>query len=166
MTEFAPQDPGYQAIARASFGEPGLMQALGIEPVELAPQCVLEAIADSQPLQQHGYLHGALIGAALDCAGGYAALTLMPPRSEVLTTEYKINFVAAAQDERLIARGRVIEPGRTRTLTVCHRQAFRRRDGAKTPCAGMPAIADSHPAAAMRVRSALRPPTSSFANQP
>jgi acyl-coenzyme A thioesterase PaaI-like protein len=62
----------------------------------------------------------------------------MPPRSEVLTTEYKINFVAAAQDERLIARGRVIEPGRTRTLTVCHRQAFRRRDGAKTPCAGMP----------------------------
>jgi acyl-coenzyme A thioesterase PaaI-like protein len=72
MTEFAPQDPDHQAIVRARFGERGLMQALGIEPVELAPgQCVLEAIADSRPLQQHVYFHGALIGAALDCAGGY-----------------------------------------------------------------------------------------------
>ena len=48
----------------------------------------------------------------LDCAGGYAAYSLMPPDSEVLTTEYKMNFLAAAEGERLIARGKVIKPGR------------------------------------------------------
>jgi uncharacterized protein (TIGR00369 family) len=136
MTEFAPQDPDYQAVVRASFARQGLMQALGIELVELAPgQCVLESSADSRLSQQHGYFHGALIGATLDCAGGYAALSLMPPASEVLTTEYKINFVAAAKGERLIARGRVIKPGRT--LTVCRAEASCHQNGSETLCAVM-----------------------------
>ncbi len=69
----------------------------------------------------------------LDCAGGYAAHSLMPPGAEVLTTEYKINFVAAARGERLIARGRVIKPGRRLTITTA--EAFCRRDGAEHLCA-------------------------------
>ena len=71
----------------------------------------------------------------LDCAGGYAAYSLMPPGSEVLTTEYKVNFLAAAEGERLIARGRVIRPGRT--LTVATAEAFCERDGAEQLCAVM-----------------------------
>jgi uncharacterized protein (TIGR00369 family) len=136
MTEFAPQNPDYQAVVRASFARQGLMQALGIELVELAPgQCVLEASADSRLSQQHGYFHGALIGAALDCAGGYAGLSLMPLGSEVLTTEYKINFVAAAEGEALLARGRVIRPGRR--LTVTQREAFCVQGGEPRLCAVM-----------------------------
>ena len=69
----------------------------------------------------------------LDCAGGYAAYSLMPAGTDVLTTEYKINFVAAAEGERLIARGRVIKPGRT--LTVAMAEAFCRRDGSEHLCA-------------------------------
>ena len=57
----------------------------------------------------------------------------MPAGSDVLTTEYKINFVAAAEGERLIARGRVIKPGRT--LTVAIAEAFCRRDGSEHLCA-------------------------------
>lgn len=110
MTEFEPGDPDYADVVRASFAQQGLMQALGIELAEIAPgACVLEVAADPKLAQQHGYFHGALIGAMLDCAGGYAALSLMPPGSNVLTTEYKINFLTAASGARLVARGRVIK---------------------------------------------------------
>ena len=112
------------------------MRALGIELVEVAPgRCVLEAAADPRLTQQQGFFHGALIGAMLDCAGGYAAHSLMPPGSDVLTTEYKINFIAAAEGERLIARGRVIKPGRT--LTVARAEAFCVRGGVEPLCAVM-----------------------------
>ena len=60
---------------------------------------------------------------------------LMPRGSEVLTTEYKVNFIAAAEGERLIARGRVIKPGRT--LTIAMAEAFGERGGVETACAIM-----------------------------
>jgi uncharacterized protein (TIGR00369 family) len=56
------------------------------------------------------------VSAIADTAAGYAALTLMPPGAGVLTTEFKINLVAPAAGERLLARGRVIKAGRTLTL--------------------------------------------------
>jgi uncharacterized protein (TIGR00369 family) len=134
MSEFEPQNPDFEAVVRASFARQGLMQALGIALVEVSPgRTTLEAVADPRLTQQQGYFHGALIGAMLDCAGGYAAHSLMPPGADVLTTEYKINFVAAARGERLIARGRVIKPGRKLTVTTA--EAFCRRDGALHLCA-------------------------------
>ncbi len=72
-----------------------------------------------------------------ECAGGYAAFSLMPPGSNVLTTEYKINFLTAASGARLVARGRVIKPGRT--LTIAMAEAFCQGAGAgdETRCAVM-----------------------------
>jgi uncharacterized protein (TIGR00369 family) len=134
MSQFEPQNPDFAAAVAASFARQGLMQALGIELAEIGPgRCVLEAAADPKLSQQQGFFHGALIGAMLDCAGGYAAYSLMPAGSDVLTTEYKINFLAAAEGERLIARGRVIRPGRT--LTVALAEAFCRRGSVETVCA-------------------------------
>ena len=51
-----------------------------------------------------------------DSAAGYAALSLMPPGTGVLTTEFKINLLAPAAGDRILARGRVIKAGRTLTL--------------------------------------------------
>lgn len=134
MSDFEPQNPDFAAVVRASFAKQGLMQALAIELTALSPgTCELEAAAHSRLTRQQGFFHGALICAMLDCAGGYAAYSLMPPGTDVLTTEYKVNFVAAALGERLIARGRVIKPGRT--LTVATAEAFCRRDGVDTLCA-------------------------------
>ena len=97
MPSFDAQNPDFVAAVKASFARQGLMQALGIELLDVAPGgCVLGATADPRLTQQQGFFHGALIGAMLDCAGGYAAYSLMPPDSEVLTTEYKVNFIAAA----------------------------------------------------------------------
>jgi len=134
LSQFEPQNPDFAAVVRASFAKQGLRQALGIALIEVAPgRATLEAVADPRLTQQQGFFHGALIGAMLDCAGGYAAYSLMPPGSDVLTTEYKINFVAAAKGERLIARGRVIRPGSR--LTIATAEGFCRRDGAEHLCA-------------------------------
>ena len=136
MAPFAAQNPHYAATVAASFSRQGLMQALGNELVEVTPgACVLAAAADPRLTQQQGLFHGGLIGAMLDSAGGYAAHSLMPPGSEVLITEYKVNFIAAAEGERLIARGRVLKPGRTLTVTMA--EALCARDGVETLCAVM-----------------------------
>jgi uncharacterized protein (TIGR00369 family) len=136
MTTFEPQHTDFAAIVAASFEKQGLMQALGIELIKVEPGlCELRAGWREDLGQQHGYFHGALVGAMLDSAGGYAALSLMPAESEVLTAEYKVNFVAAAQGEELIARGRVIRPGRT--LTVTEAQAYCLQGGVATLCAVM-----------------------------
>ena len=56
------------------------------------------------------------VSAIGETAAGYAALTLMPAGTGVLTTEFKINLLAPAAGERVIARGRVVKAGRTLTL--------------------------------------------------
>jgi uncharacterized protein (TIGR00369 family) len=136
MPPFEPLNPDYAAMVAASFAKQGLMQALGIELVEVSPGlCVLRARVDPRLTQQQGYFHGALVGAMLDSAGGYAAFSLMPAGSEVLTTEYKVNFIAAAKGEALLARGRVVKPGRT--LTVAMAEAFCEQGGVESACAIM-----------------------------
>lgn len=136
MTQFEPAHADYARHVADSFDKQGLMQALGIELAKVEPGlCELRAPFVPALSQQHGYFHGALVGAALDSAGGYAALSLLPPGVEVLTTEYKINFVAAAKGEELIARGRVIKPGRK--LIVTQAEAHCVDGGAATLCAVM-----------------------------
>lgn len=67
--------------------------------------------------QQHGLFHGGVIGAVADSAGGYAAMTLCEPGAEVLSVEYKINFVAPARGTEVLATGRVVRSGRTLIVT-------------------------------------------------
>lgn len=111
------------ARVRASFRRQGLMRLLGAEVVEAeAGQCVIEVPFREELTQQERYFHGALTGAIADNAGGYAALTLAPPDKEVLTVEYKINFLAPAGGEKLVARGEVVSAGRR--LFVCKAEVF------------------------------------------
>ena len=66
--------------------------------------------------QQHGFVHAGAVSAIADSAAGYAALSLMPAGRGVLTTEFKINLVAPAAGDQIVARGRVVKAGRTLTL--------------------------------------------------
>ena len=66
--------------------------------------------------QQHGFVHAGAVSAIADTASGYAALTLMPASAGVLTTEFKINLLAPAKGNRIIAVGKVVKAGRTLTL--------------------------------------------------
>jgi uncharacterized protein (TIGR00369 family) len=75
-------------------------------------------------------LHAGVVIAVVDSACGYAALTLMEEAAEVLTVELKVNLLAPATGESLLARGRVLRSGRT--LTVCSGEAVAVADGTET----------------------------------
>lgn len=85
--------------------------------------------------QQHGFVHGGVVGMIADSAAGYAAMTVMPRGASVLTVEYKMNLVAPAQGDKLVARGEVVRPGRT--LIVTRAEVFGIKAGAETLCAIM-----------------------------
>jgi uncharacterized protein (TIGR00369 family) len=85
--------------------------------------------------QQHGYFHAGMTSAVADSAGGYAGLTLFPAAAEVLTVEFKINLIAPAHGERLVADAHVVRSGRT--LTVCTVDVSCARGGELVPCAIM-----------------------------
>ena len=85
--------------------------------------------------QQHGFVHGGVVGMIADTAAGYAAMTMVPYSASVLTVEYKLNLVAPADGEKLIARGQVVRPGRT--LIVTKAEVFAIKAGKETLCALM-----------------------------
>lgn len=133
---FEPQNPDFEAATRESFARQGLMSHLGIEMVEVRPGFVVLEVPFSRTLtQQHGYFHGGVMGAIGDSAAGYAAFTLTPPGSAVVSVEYKINMTAPGDGERLIARGTVKRAGRT--LIVTNADVFTEKAGTQSLCAAI-----------------------------
>ena len=110
------------------------MRTLQAELADVAPgYCEIRLPFREALSQQHGFFHAGATAAIADSAGGYAAYTLMGPRDSILSVEYKINLLAPARGDLLIARGRVLRPGRR--LTVCQVDVAVRRDGEETLCA-------------------------------
>ncbi len=98
---------------KTSFQAQSMMDTLGARLTDISEGVVeIQApiLAGSQ--QQHGFAHAGLTFAIGDSAAGYAALSMMPPGHEVLTSEMKIHLLAPGRGEILIARGQVIKPGR------------------------------------------------------
>ena len=123
MPQFLAQDPAFDQRVRTSFDRQSLNHTIGARLTRVAAGDVEIEVPFREGLgQQHGFMHGGIVSAIVDSAGGYAALSLTPPGTEVLTVEFKINFVAPAKGERIVARGRVTKPGRT--LTVCAGDVF------------------------------------------
>ena len=115
---FTPSFAGYAARARDSFARQGAMALIGAQIVDVRPGYCAIALAPRREIsQQHGYVHAGIIGAIADSAGGYAGYTLFPEDSSVLTVEFKLNLLAPAAGERLIAEGYVVKPGRTLAIT-------------------------------------------------
>lgn len=109
-----------------SFTAQGLMQTLGAELAQVTRGEVHIAMPFSPRLsQQHGYVHAGAITSIVDSACGYAALTLAAEGHEVVSAEFKINFVRPALGERFLAIGQVENAGRS--LAVCRGEvrAFR-----------------------------------------
>jgi uncharacterized protein (TIGR00369 family) len=113
-----PKDPNFEARVRASFDKQRFMATIGASLARVAPGEVdIEVPVREELTQQHGFLHAGALATAADSACGYAALSLMPPGAAVLSIEFKINMLAPAAGERVVARGRVLKPGRT--ISVC-----------------------------------------------
>jgi uncharacterized protein (TIGR00369 family) len=123
--------PDVQARVRDSFERQGLMRLLGARLDHIGAGRV-HIVLPSRPevTQQHGYVHAGATSAIADSAGGYAALTLFPEGTEVLTVEYKINLLAPAAGDHLLAVGAVRRSGRT--LTVCQLDVYGVAEGTRS----------------------------------
>ncbi len=106
------------AAVRESFERQTIMATLGASLVSVEPgKAVIELPYAPHICQQHGFLHAGVVTTIVDSACGYAAFSLMPKGSAVLTVEFKVNLMAPAKGERFLATGRVVKPGRTLTVT-------------------------------------------------
>ena len=136
LPQFQPRDPGYAERVRASLALQQAMRLIGAEiPVVEPGYTEIHLPFKAEISQQHGFVHGGVVGMIADSAAGYAANTLTPADTSVLTVEYKLNLVAPADGERLVARGEVVKPGRT--LIITKAEVFAIRDGKWTLCALM-----------------------------
>ena len=131
---FEATDPGFEARVRASFGRQGAMTLIGAALARVEPGVAAIELPYRPDLsQQHGFFHGGIVAMIGDSAAGYAAYSLFPADSSILTVEFKLNLVAPADGERLVATGRVKKPGRT--LTICEFKVVAHKAGKATVCA-------------------------------
>lgn len=119
---------------RGNFGRQAMMRTLGAKLTGVAPGKI-EITAPILPLatQQQGFGHAGLTFSIGDSAAGYAALTLLPEDKDVVTSEIKINLLAPALGDRLVARGRVVRPGKR--LIVVLSEVFAVTGGLETQIA-------------------------------
>jgi uncharacterized protein (TIGR00369 family) len=123
-----PDSADVQQRIRSSFAKQGLMSTLRATLDNVSPGPVEIALRPDHSIsQQHGFIHAGAVAAIADSAAGYAALSLMAADVGVLTTEFKINLIAPAAGDRIVARGRVVKAGRT--LTLAQTEVFAESDG-------------------------------------
>ena len=115
---FDPPCADYAQRVRESFARQGAMRTLGAALAAFEPgYCAIELAPRPEVSQQHGYVHAGVIAAIVDTAGGYAGFTLFPADASVLTVEFKLNLLAPARGDKLVAEGFVVKPGRTLAIT-------------------------------------------------
>jgi uncharacterized protein (TIGR00369 family) len=129
-------DREFERRVRESFGNQRVMETIGARLVRVEPgEVEIELGYDERLTQQTGFLHAGVVSAVLDSACGYAAYSLMEPGSEVLSIEFKVNLLAPAVGETLLARASVVRAGRT--ITVCRADGWMMRDGKEVQVAMM-----------------------------
>ncbi|HLR13925.1 MAG TPA: PaaI family thioesterase [Burkholderiaceae bacterium] len=131
-----PANPDFENMVRNSFARQGAMSLIKAELTSVTHGTAEITVPHWEGLeQQHGYIHGGVVGMVADSAAGYAAMSIIPRNANVLSVEYKLNFAAPAQGEQLVARGRVLRPGRT--LIVSAADVYSIEDGREVLCAIM-----------------------------
>ncbi|QDO99780.1 PaaI family thioesterase [Ferrovibrio terrae] len=132
--EFKPADAGFEARVRDSFNRQPAMHLIGAVLATVKPGlCEVEMPRKPDVTQQHGFVHGGIVGMIADSAAGYAAYSLFPADATVLTVEYKMNLMAPADGDRMLARAQVTRHGRT--LTIVAFDVFAEKSGKMLHCA-------------------------------
>jgi uncharacterized protein (TIGR00369 family) len=112
------------------------MDLIGAELTRIEPGlCEIRLPYRPQLTQQHGFVHGGIVGMIADSAAGYAAYSLFPADASILTVEYKMNLLAPGKGEALVARAQVLKPGRT--LTVVQADVYAIQGASEVHCATM-----------------------------
>src|SRR5215212_7550139 len=112
-----PTNPTFAEDVKKSFAQQTIMALIGAELTRVEPGVIEITLPYRSDLaQHHGYVHAGIITTIADSACGYAAYTLMPPNSDVLAVEFKVNLLRPAKGEVFRARAEVIKSGRTLTV--------------------------------------------------
>jgi len=131
-----PSNPSFADEVRQSFAKQAIMGLIGGELTRVEPGVVEITLPYRADLtQQDGYVHAGIVATIADSACGYAAYSLMPPESEVLAVEFKVNLMRPAKGELFLAHAEVIKPGRT--LTVVRADVFATSGGERQLVATM-----------------------------
>jgi uncharacterized protein (TIGR00369 family) len=77
--------------------------------------------------QQDGFIHAGVMATMADHTAGYAAFTTVAEEFQILTIEFKINFLKPAYGDALVCRSRVIRGGNT--IIVSESEVFDIRNG-------------------------------------
>src|SRR5687768_12207469 len=132
----AARNPSFAEEVKKSFAAQSIMQLIGAELTLVEPGVVEISLPYRKDLtQQDGYLHAGIITTIADSAAGYAAFSIMPAGSGVLSVEFKVNLLRPAQVERFLARAEVLKPGKT--LTVVRADVFGIQEAERTLIATM-----------------------------
>ena len=116
-------NPAFAEEIKASFAKQTIMGLIGAKLSRVEPGVIEITLPYRADLaQQHGYLHAGIVTTIADSACGYAAYSLMPPKSEVLSVEFKVNLMRPAKGEMFVALAEVVKSGRT--LTVVRADVF------------------------------------------
>ena len=135
---FEPSDPAWETRVRTSFARQPMMATIGARLERVAPGEVDVRVPFHEAISQHhGFVHAGALTTAVDTACGYAALSLMPPGAGVLTIEFKVSLLSPGRGEAILARGRVVKPGRN--VTFCQGEVFAVEGGAERLVATMSA---------------------------
>ena len=127
MSTYQPLDSDFENRIRESFQRQRMMGTMGAELALVQPGEVhITAPYDERFTQQDGFLHAGTVTTLIDTACGYAAYSLMPADSRVLSVEFKVNLLNPARGESFRAEGSVIKPGKI--LTVCEGKLFALND--------------------------------------
>ena len=133
---FVPRNPDWEAAVRGSFARQKVMALIGAGLGALAPgHCEIRLPFRDDLTQQNGFFHAGITSTIVDSAGGYAGLTLMPAGADVLTVEFKLNLLAPADGDYLVAEGQVLKSGRN--LVITRGEVYAIRGGKATHCATM-----------------------------
>jgi uncharacterized protein (TIGR00369 family) len=114
MNKYEALNPSFAKEVNESFARQSMMSLIDAHLTRVEPGHVEITLPFRGDLtQQHGYLHAGIITTIADSACGYAAYSLMPPESDVLSIEFKINLIRPGKGETFVARAEVIRPGKT-----------------------------------------------------
>jgi uncharacterized protein (TIGR00369 family) len=123
VVTFEARNPSFESIVREGFARQEFMRLIGAELTAVEPGAVTISTRFHAALgQQAGTAHAGVLASIADSACGFAALTLMEPGNDVVSIEFKLNLLAPATGPTLVARGRVVRPGKS--ITVCAAEVF------------------------------------------
>jgi uncharacterized protein (TIGR00369 family) len=116
---------------RRRLAENNTAKQFGFELAEAKPgKVILRMKVNEHHLQVHGVVHGGVLAALADTAGGLASYMACPPGTRVATIEMKINYLEAVEGGTVTAEAIVVRIGRHIAVVDCDvRDGWRRLVG-------------------------------------